>query len=118
MRPRGGSQQPALLAAIALDGRQVLTVLGTAPEERFAANRARLLAVNESFKRLDQAGVDAIRLTRLRIVDASRYASFAALGRASALERDAEDQLRLLNRAYPQGDIGARPRVKTVLRDD
>ncbi len=113
-----GGQQPALLGAIALDGLRVLTLLGTAPENRFAAQRARLLAVNESFTRLDQAAVDAIRIKRLRIVDAGRYPTFAALAQASALERNAEDQLRLLNRAYPDGDIRARARVKTVRRDD
>ncbi len=115
---RGGAQQPALLGAIALDGRAVLTLLGTAPADRFDANRARLLAVNESFTRLDQAAIDAIRINRLRIVDASRYPGFVALARASALEGDAEDQLRLLNRAFPDGDLRDRERVKTVLRDD
>ncbi len=118
VRTRGGQQQPALLGAIALDGLEVLTLLGTAPEDRFAAIRPRLLAVNESFTRLDQAAVDAIRIPRLRIVAAGRYPSFAAVARASALERDAEDQLRLLNRAFPDGDIGARARLKTVTRDD
>ncbi len=117
VRTRDGSQQPALLAAITLDDRNALTLLGTAPEAHFAANRARLRAVNESFTRLDQAAVDAIRVRRLRIVDASRYASFTALANASALDRDAEDQLRLLNRAYPDGDIHARERLKTVKRD-
>ncbi len=118
VRASGGAQQPALLAAMALDGRSALTVLGTAPEKVFASNRARLLAVNNSFERLDQAAVDAIRVKRLRIVSADRYASYAALAKASALERDAEAQLRLLNRAFPEGDIRARNRLKTVQRDD
>lgn len=117
VKPAGGQPQPARLSAIALDTLQALTLLGTAAETDFAAVDKKLLAVNRSFRRLSQAEVDAIRAPRLRIVERGRY-SFESLARSSAIEYDAENLLRVLNRAFPSGDISRIDRLKTVVADD
>ena len=112
-----GQPQPARLSAIALDPPQALTLLGTAAENEFTAADKKLLAVNRSFKRLSKAERDAIRAPRLRIVQRGRH-SFDSLARNSAIEYDAENLLRVLNRAFPSGDIGQLDRLKTVVADD
>ena len=117
VKASGGQPQPARLSAIALDQSQALTLLGTAAEADFAAADKRLLAVNRSFKRLSKAEVAAIKAPRLRIVEGGRH-SFESLARGSAIEYDAENLLRVLNRAFPSGDIGQIDRLKTVVADD
>ncbi len=113
VRLQGGSPQPARLSAIRLDGRQVLTLIGTASDKQFAAVDKKLLRVNSSFERLDRAAIDAIEIPRLRII-ARGGNSFEALAKASAIESDAESKLRLLNRLFPRGNIRKLDQVKTV----
>ena len=117
VKPRGGDYQPARVSAISLRQSEVLTLLGTAPKNKFAATDGRLLEINQSFTRLDQAQIDAIAVPRLQIVDRNSQ-SFASLARQSAIEYDAESILRLLNRAYPGGEISNIGRLKTVTVDD
>jgi len=117
VRPPNGEFQPGVIDAIALGGGQALTLLGTASDEQFEAARPALRAVGPSFRRLEQAQIEALKFPRLRFVDASAYPDFAALARSSAIGGDAEDQLRLLNRAFPSGRITSFERVKTV-RDE
>ncbi len=117
LRPPKGDFQPGLISAIALNDDQAITLLGTASEDQFDAAKPTLLAVNDSFTRLGPAQIEALKYPRLRIVDADTYPDFAALAGASSIGDDAEDKLRLLNRAFPAGDIGGLDRVKTV-RDE
>ena len=113
VRVADGGRQPARLSAIALDHGRALTLLGTAPADAFADTDLELIAVNRSFRRLDAAQIAAIEVPRLHIVE-RRSQSFASLARESAIAFDAESIIRLLNRAFPDGDIGALERVKTV----
>ncbi len=112
-----GSSQPARISAIPLDGAEVLILLGTSPKKQFSATDKKLLAVNRGFTRLTQAQVDAIRAPRLRIVD-RKSQSFRSLAKNSAIEYEAESMLRLLNRAFPKGDISTIRQIKTVIFDD
>ncbi|MDH3217909.1 MAG: M48 family metalloprotease [Gammaproteobacteria bacterium] len=113
VKPQGGDYQPARISAIALEESQALTLFGTSAADKFAATDSILLATSQSFTRLGQAQVDALRAPRLRIVRRISP-SFAALAGQSAIEYDAESILRLLNRAYPDGDIKAIDRLKVV----
>ena len=117
IKAKTGDSQPARLSAIALDKTQALTLLGTADEKNFAATDEQLLAVNRSFRRLNQAEIESIRTPRLKIVE-RKSQSFASLAKQSALEYDADNMLRLLNRAYPKGDIKSLDRLKIVTVDD
>lgn len=117
VKPRNGDFQPAVISAIALDKGRALTLLGTAEPEQFEAAKPTLLAVNSGFRRLDPAQIAALKFPRLRIVDAAAYRDFAALARASTIGQNAEDRLRLLNRAFPDGKIYTLKRVKMV-RDE
>lgn len=106
-------RQPARLSAIVLDGERALTLLGTSPADTFTETDRSVVDVNLSFTRLSKAQIAAIQAPRLRIVE-RRAQSFASLARESAIAYDAESIIRLLNRAFPDGDIGALVRVKTI----
>jgi len=117
IKSRDGEAQPARLSAIAFDESRALTLLGTAAEAKFEAADRQLLAVNRSFTRLSETQVDAIRVPRLRIVE-RRAQSFDSIAWQIALEYDTENMLRLLNRAFPDGDINSIDRLKIVTVDD
>jgi predicted Zn-dependent protease len=117
VKPRGGEAQPARLSAIPLRESHALTLLGTAATKKYPAAEKKILAVNRSFTRLDQAQIDAIKAPRLHIVDRKSH-SFASLSRQSAIDHDAESILRLLNRAFPSGDINSIDKLKIVTLDE
>ena len=112
-----GAGQDARIAAVVLDDKTLLTLLGTADAEDFSEADTRLLAAYASFEHLDAAQVAAIRAPRLRVIEAES-SSFDALAADSALDYDAENILRLLNRSFPAGRISQLDRVKTVTLDD
>jgi predicted Zn-dependent protease len=114
---KDGKSQPARVSAIILEDDALLMLVGTADKKHFAETDARLLEINHSFRRLDAAQVAAIRAPRLRIIARSNQ-SFGTLARDSALEYDAVNLLRLLNRSFPSGEIGALKTLKTVTLDD
>ena len=116
-KPRDGDEQPARISAIALDKSRALTLMGTSAEDKFAATEKTLLGINQSFRRLSQAQIDAIELPRLQIIS-SKIQSFETLAEQSAIEYQAVDILRLLNRAYPSGDIAKIKKLKTVTFDE
>ena len=103
--PNGKDKQPARLTAIALDNDQTLMLLATASKPHFANADRHFIEMNRSFKRLSESEVEAIEVPRLRLVPAASVSSFAGLAEKSALEYDAENRLRLLNRAFPAGEI-------------
>ena len=116
-KPRNGAEQPALISAIALDNALALTLLGTSTEDQFGGTEKALLGIIQSFRRLSQAQVDAIEVPRLQIVS-NQFRNFDTLAEQSAIEYEAVDTLRLLNRAYPDGDIAKIKKLKTVTFDD
>jgi predicted Zn-dependent protease len=117
VRVAEAGRQPARLSAISLDGKRALTLLGTSPEDAFAETDRKVIGVSQSFERLDAAQIAAIEVPRLRIVKRGEQ-SFASLARESAIAYDAESIIRLLNRAFPDGEIGALEQVKTVTVDN
>jgi predicted Zn-dependent protease len=116
-KPRNGDEQPAQIGAIALDNSLALTLLGTSVEDQFAGTEKALLGIIHSFRRLSQAQIDAIKVPRLQIIS-SKFQNFDTLAEQSAIEYEAVDILRLLNRAYPDGDIANIKKLKTVTFDD
>lgn len=116
-KPRNGDEQPAQISAIALDNSLALTLLGTSTEDQFAGTEKALLGIIQSFRRLSPAQVDAIDVPRLHIVSRN-IDSFETLAEQSAIEYEAVDILRLLNRAYPDGNIDKIKNLKTVTFDD
>jgi predicted Zn-dependent protease len=116
-KPRNGDEQPARINAIALDKSLALTLLGTSQEDQFVGTEKALLGIMQSFRRLSPAQVDAIEVPRLNIVSRN-IDSFENLAEQSAIEYEAVDILRLLNRAYPDGDIDKIKNIKTVTFDD
>jgi predicted Zn-dependent protease len=114
---RGGDEQPARISAIALDNSLALTLLGTAAKDQFAATDKNLLGINQSVRRLSQQQIDAIEVPRLQIVS-RKVRSFEVLAEQSAIEYEAVNILRLLNRAFPDGDISKIEKLKTVTYDD
>jgi predicted Zn-dependent protease len=113
---RGGDEQPARISAIALDNSLALTLLGTSTKDQFAATDKYLIDVNQSFRRLSQQQIDAIEVPRLQILK-RKVESFEILAEQSAIEYQAVDILRLLNRAFPDGDIRKIEKLKTVTYD-
>ncbi|MDH3629945.1 MAG: M48 family metalloprotease [Gammaproteobacteria bacterium] len=116
-KPSGGDAQPARISAIKLDNSQALTLFGTSTKDHFSNTDKQLLNINQSFRRLDQAQIDAIKAPQLKVVKRN-VQSFEELARQSALEYEAVNTLRLLNRAFPSGNITALDKVKTITLDD
>ena len=114
---KGGASQPARLSAISLQEARALTLFGSAASKEYPAIDKKLLQINQSFTRLSQAQVAAIKAPRLRVIG-RKAQTFDSLARHSAIEYDAENILRLLNRAFPNGDINTIGKLKTVTRDD
>jgi predicted Zn-dependent protease len=116
-KSRDGESQPARISAILLENDSLLMLVGTADKKHFTETDALLLEINRSFRRLDAAQVAAIKAPRLRIVPRGTQ-TFGSLARDSALEYDAVNLLRLLNRSFPSGKIGELKTLKTVTLDD
>jgi len=117
VKPRDGDYQPARISAIALQESRVLTLFGTAPKDSFKTTSKQLLEINRSFKQLNPAQIAAIKAPRLRIIEDS-MPSFERLAQQSAIEYEAVNILRLLNRAFPNGSITDLDKLKTVILDD
>ena len=114
---RSGDEQPARISAIALENSLALTLFGTAVKDQFAGTEKHLLDINRSFRRLSQQQIDAIEILRLQIIK-RKIKSFEILAEQSAIEYEAVNILRLLNRAFPDGDISKIENLKTVTFDD
>lgn len=117
VKSRDGNSQPARVSAIILEDDALLTLVGTADKKHFKETDARLLEINDSFRRLNAAQVAAIKVPRLHIIPRTNQ-SFGSLARDSALEYDAANRLRLLNRSFPSGKIKKLKTLKTVTLDD
>ncbi len=117
VKQQGGENQPARLSAISLQDAQALTLFGSAASKEYPAIDKKLLEINQSFSRLSQAQAAAIKAPRMHIIS-RKSQTFDSLARQSAIEYDAENILRLLNRAFPNGDINTIGKLKTVTLDD
>ena len=117
VKAKSGDYQPARISVIELDNRQVLTLMGTAKKEQFIESDSHFSAINSSFTRLTLEQIDAIQLPRLEILERQSGHNFSSLAQRSAIDYRAEDILRLLNRAFPQGDITSIKTLKIITRD-
>jgi predicted Zn-dependent protease len=88
-------------------------LVGTANDKHYQAMDKQLLETNASFQHLDAAQVAAIKAPRLHIIPRTTQ-SFESLAQQSALEHDALNRLRLLNRSFPNGEITDLVLLKTV----
>jgi predicted Zn-dependent protease len=116
-KPSSGDYQPARISAIELDNSQALTLFGTSTRDHMSDTDKQLLNINQSFRHLNQAQIEAIKAPRLKIVKPN-VQSFEVLARQSALEYEAVNTLRLLNRTFPKGNIATLDRLKTITIDD
>ena len=109
----GDESQPARVSAILLNDDQVLTLLGTSSKKHYKLIDRQLIKTSNSFQHLDAAQVAAIKAPRLQIIPRSTQ-SFESMAQQSALEFDAVNRLRLLNRSFPNGKITDLAKLKTV----
>ena len=113
VRAGNGQSQPARISAILLNNDLLLMLVGTANDKHYKAIDKQLLEANASFQHLDAAQVAAIKAPRLHIIPRITQ-SFESLAQQSALEQDALNRLRLLNRSFPNGEITDLVLLKTV----
>lgn len=109
------NKQPTRISAIKLDQSQALFIIGSSTEITFDSTDRQLLAINESFKRLSPKEVKLIKSPILTVVSVKSSDSFASLAKNSALEKDAEDSLRLLNHSFPNGSISNHQQIKIII---
>jgi len=112
------NQQPARVSAIKLDKNQALFIAGTSTEADFKLTDPQLLAINRSFVRLSAKQISDIKTPQVEIITATSADSFASIAKQSAIDDDAEDILRLLNGAFPDGKITTRQKLKTISFSD
>jgi predicted Zn-dependent protease len=106
--------QPARVSAIKLDQKQLLFIAGTSAKDHFAATDLQLLAINASFTRLSEEQVNNIKSPVLKIIEAEPGDNFASLATRSAIENEAENILRLLNGAFPDGSVATSQKLKVI----
>jgi len=106
--------QPARVSAIKLDQKQVLFIAGTSAKEHFVATDLQLLAINASFTRLSDEQVNNIKFPVLKIIEAGPGDNFASLATRSAIDHEAENILRLLNGAFPDGTVVTSQKLKVI----
>jgi len=113
-----GKSQPARISAIKLDEKQVLFIAGTSASDKFAATDLELLAINASFSRLSDKQIKDIRTPMLKIIEVKAGDKYSSLASQSAINHDAENILRLLNRAFPDRTISASQKLKVIVLAD
>ena len=106
--------QPARVSAIKLDQKQVLFIAGTSTKKHFVATDLQLLAINASFTRLSDEQVNNIKFPVLKIIEAGPGDDFASLATRSAIDHEAENILRLLNGAFPDGTVVTSQKLKVI----
>ena len=109
--------QPALLSAIKLDNSQALLIVGSSPESNFGKARPVLTNINDSFKRLSSKEIANIKPPRIKVINVKSSDKFSQLASKSALKEDPVSRIRLLNRAYPDGNISDYKNLKTIILD-
>lgn len=77
-------------------------------------NDWKILSVVKSMRLLDEKGKRAAKPPRIRVIEANAGTTIERLAAASPLDRYAEQQLRLLNDMYPEGDPEPGQQVKII----
>ena len=113
-----GQKQPARISALELDQFLAFFVIGTSPEQTFSQTDKMFLAINQSFSRLTSQQMADIKRPKITIINAGKGDTFGALAKKTALNYDAENILRLLNRAFPRGEVRVGQAVKIVTIDE
>ena len=111
-------QQPARISALKLNQSRTIFIVGTSSEKTFPEVDKALHQINQSYTRLTTKQIAEIRAPEISIIKAGAGDSFSSLAKKSALNYDAENILRLLNRAFPSGRIYAGESLKIVTVDD
>ncbi len=114
----GKQQQPARISALKLSNTQAIFIIGTSSKKTFVKTDATLLKINRSYSRLSKEKIAEIKSPKLVIVKAKAGDSYTALAKKSPLSYDAENLLRLLNRAFPKGEIIAGQPIKVISVDE
>ena len=109
-----GAQQgkPVVVAAVVFNGRQYLIAGMTKDTATYERERGALRAAINSFRAITPAERQGIRPHALQLISARPGLTMAALTRQSLPGADAENQLRLLNDLYPDGE----PRTGQLLK--
>ncbi len=110
-------QRPVIVFAMPLNQQQVLTLFGTAAVKHFSDMVIQFETVSQSFIQLSAEKIENLPTPRLRLIKPAANQSFSNLAQQSALDYEAENLLRILNRAFPDGEITAIGTVKTILVD-
>ncbi|NNE62872.1 MAG: M48 family metalloprotease, partial [Gammaproteobacteria bacterium] len=113
-----GKQQPARVTALKLNQSQTIFIIGTSSEKTFPEVDKDLHQINQSYTRLTKKQVAGIKAPEISIIKAGAGDSFSSLAKQSAINYDAENILRLLNRAFPSGQIYTGESLKIVTVDD
>jgi predicted Zn-dependent protease len=108
----------AQITAIKLDSSQHLLLVGFSIEEEFKSGRSEFLVINNSFRRLSPAEVAQIKSPEIEIIKVTSGISYQALAGQSAVDYDAESRIRLINQAFPEGEINEYSIIKTIIRND
>ena len=110
-------KQPARISALKLNRSQAIFVVGTSSEKTFSKTNKALLKINQSYARLSAKQIAGIKSPRISVIKARSGDRYSSLAKKSALNYDAESILRLLNRAFPTGQISAGESLKVVTID-
>jgi predicted Zn-dependent protease len=111
-----GTQQgrPVVVASVVFNGTQYLIAAMAKDQTVYERERATLRAAINSFHAITPAEQRAARPDVLKVITAKPGTTIAGLARDSALTRNAESQLRLLNDLYPAGEPKPGQRLKVV----
>ena len=74
--------------------------------------------INQSYSQLTAEQIAEIKTPEISVIKASAGDSFSSLARKSAINYDAESILRLLNRAFPSGEVKRGESLKVVTVDE
>jgi predicted Zn-dependent protease len=111
-----GTQQgrPVVVASVVFNGTQYLIAAMAKDQTVYERERATLRAAINSFHAITPAEQRAARPDVLKVITAKPGMTMAGLAKDSALTRNAESQLRLLNDLYPAGEPKPGQRLKIV----
>ena len=111
-------QQPARISALKLSQSQAIFIIGTSSENTFPMIDKILEQINQSYTQLTAEQIADLRAPEISIIRAGANDSFSSLARQSAITYDAENILRLLNRAFPSGEVETGEPLKIVTVDE
>ena len=114
----GDNKQPARVSALKLDNKQAIFIIGTNTSAAFTKADAELIKINKSFSRLSKKQIADIKAPYLKLIKAKPGDSYSKLSTKSAIDYDAQSVLRLLNRAFPKGEITPGQDLKTIVVSD